>query len=113
MLRSIKDLLGYPIDAVDGRIGKVKDALFDDRYWRLRYIVADTGKWLQSKKTLISPDHLKSPETGWIGNALPVDLTKRQVEEAPSLETDAPVSKQYEEDYAKYYNLPIYWLETK
>jgi hypothetical protein len=27
MLRSIKDLIGYPIDAVDGKVGKVEDAL--------------------------------------------------------------------------------------
>ncbi len=111
MLRSIKDLIGYPIDAVDGAIGKVEDALFDDRYWRLRYIVADTGTWLPGKKTLISPLHLKSPETGWVGNRLPVDLTKEQVRGSPVLGTDAPVSYQYEEEYARYYELPLYWVD--
>ena len=67
MLRSIKNLIGYPLDAVDGKIGKVKDALFDDRHWRLRYIVADTGSWIPKKKVLISPFHLKQPELGWSG----------------------------------------------
>lgn len=50
MLRSVKDLIGYSIETVDCRIGKVKVALFDDRYWRLRYMVADTGAWLPGKK---------------------------------------------------------------
>jgi len=111
MLRSIKDLIGYPIDAIDGRIGKVNDALFDDRYWRLRYIVADTKVWLNSRKVLLSPMHLKSPETGWIGNTFWVDLSKDQVEKSPLINTDAPVSKQYEEEFAKYYTLPLYWMD--
>ena len=58
LLRSIKDLIGYPIDAVDGKVGKVEDAFFDDWYWRLRYVVADTGTWLPGKKVLLSPAHL-------------------------------------------------------
>ncbi len=111
MLRSIKNLIGYPIDAVDGRIGKVKDALFDDRYWRLRYVVADTGTWLPGKKVLLSPSHLKSPETGWVGNGFPVDINKSEVEESPGLGTDAPVSRLFEEEYAKYYQLPLYWVD--
>ena len=111
MLRSIKDLIGYPIDAVDGKVGKVEDALFDDRYWRLRYVVADTGTWLPGKKVLLSPAHLKAPETGWVGNHFPTDLSKAQIEDSPDLKTDAPVSHQYEEEYAKYYQLPLYWVD--
>jgi hypothetical protein len=111
MLRSVKDLIGYPIETVDGRIGKVKDALFDDRYWRLRYIVADTGTWLPGKKVLLTPYHLKKLETGWIGNGIKTDLTKEQLEGSPDLKTDAPVCMQYEEEYAKYYDLPSYWMD--
>lgn len=111
MLRSIKNLIGYPIDAIDGRIGKVKDALFDDRYWRLRYIVADTGTWLPGKKVLLSPSQLKGLETGWIGNGLKIDLNKTQLEDSPELKTDAPVSMEYEEEYARYYDLPAYWMD--
>ena len=28
-------MIGYPIEATDGLVGKVKDVLFDDRHWRL------------------------------------------------------------------------------
>ena len=111
MLRSIKDLISYPIDAVDGKVGKVEDALFDDRYWRLRYVVADTGTWLPGKKVLLSPAHLKALETGWVGNSFPTDLSKSQIEDSPDLKTDAPVLHQYEEEYAKYYQLPMYWAD--
>ena len=55
MLRSVKDMIGYPIEATDGVVGKVKYVLFDDRHWRLRYVVVDTGTGLPKKKVLLSP----------------------------------------------------------
>lgn len=110
MLRSIKELIGYPIEAVDGNIGKVKDCLFDDRHWRLRYVVVDTNRWLPGKKVLISPHHAKEPSKGWQGKALPVDLTKERIKNSPNLDENAPVSKQFESEYARYYNiLHPYW----
>ncbi len=109
MLRSIKNLIGYPIEAIDGTIGKVKDCLFDDRHWRLRYIVADTGHWLSKRKVLISPDHLDKPELGWIGQKFPIALTKQEIEACPPLDTNAPVSRQYELEYARYYKHHLYW----
>lgn len=110
MLRSIKDIIGYPIEATDGSIGKVKDCLFDDRHWRLRYIVVDTGKWLPGKKVIISPLHAKQPEIGWQGRHFPINLTKKQIEESPDLAEDAPVSEQYEEAFSRYYRrVQPYW----
>jgi hypothetical protein len=41
-----KDLRGYTIQAADGGIGKVDDFYFDDQTWTVRYLVAETGKWL-------------------------------------------------------------------
>ena len=45
-MRSAKDMIGETIEAADGVAGKVNDALFDDRYWRLRYVTEDIGTWL-------------------------------------------------------------------
>jgi hypothetical protein len=39
-----------------------------------------------------------------------VDLTKTQIERSPSLDTDKPVSRQYEGDYYSYYGWPGYWV---
>ena len=55
MMQSIKDLKGYVLRATDGEIGRCKDFLFDDRHWTIRYMVADTHKWLPGRKVLISP----------------------------------------------------------
>jgi hypothetical protein len=38
-----------------------------------------------------------------------IDLTKKQIEDSPSLNTDKPVSRQFEEAYHGYYGWPMYW----
>jgi len=38
-----------------------------------------------------------------------VDLTKKQIEGSPTLDTDKPVSQQFEDSYNGYYGLPTYW----
>jgi len=109
MLRSVKNLIGYPVEAEDGAVGKVADFLFDDQEWGLRYLVVRTGNWLAREKVLISPRDLDQPELGWVGNHFPVKLTKEQIRNSPPLDTDAPVSRQYEQEYAKYYHHSMYW----
>ncbi|MEA1991068.1 MAG: hypothetical protein U9N58_02585 [Thermodesulfobacteriota bacterium] len=44
MLRSVKELHNYVLDAKDEQIGRCKDFLFDDELWTILYMVADTGK---------------------------------------------------------------------
>lgn len=110
MLRSVKDLFGYTIDGRDEyTIGKVKDFLFDESQWAIRYLVADTGSWMSSHKVLISPGHLLLPEVGVFPSSIPVNLTKAQVEECPPLAQDAPVSRRYEMAYARYHGQYPYW----
>jgi sporulation protein YlmC with PRC-barrel domain len=97
----MKDLFGYQINATDGAMGKVKNFYFDDKWWTIRYLVADTGTWLVGRQVLISPQVLCEPE--WGRRLFPVSLTKRQVEESPNIAADEPVSRQHEEAIAKHY----------
>jgi hypothetical protein len=107
MLRSVNEITGYTISAIDHDIGRCKDFLFDDKKWTIRYMVADTGNWLTGRKVLISPIALDEPK--WDNQTFPVSLTKQQIEESPPLETDAPVSREYERKWFDYYRWPYYW----
>jgi len=107
MLRSLKEIEGYRLDATDGELGRVKDFYFDDHAWVIRYLVADTGDWLPKRKVLISPEAAGEPDCS--GRIVPVSLTTRQVERSPSIDADKPVSRQHEEQLAAYYNWPMYW----
>lgn len=106
MLRSIKEFSGYPIEGPEGELGKVKDILFDDHEWGVRYLVADTGGWLHKDQVLVSPKHLRSPD---YSKRFLVKLTRAEIESGPRLEDAAPVSKQYEDEYSRYYKIEPYW----
>jgi len=107
MLRSIKELRGYTIRATDGDVGKVRTFYFDDRFWTVRYLVADTGNWLVDRLVLLSPLALGEPD--WDGKVFPVTLTTEQVENSPHISMDEPVSRQMEEELHNYYGWAPYW----
>ena len=107
MLRSIKDLEGFAIEATDGPIGHVKDFYFDDQAWVVRYLIVQTGGWLASRKVLVSPMTFGQPD--WSERTLPVSITKQQVKDSPDIDTDKPVSRQHEIQYGGFYGYPNYW----
>jgi hypothetical protein len=100
MLRSVKDLRGYKILATDGEIGKVHEFYFDDATWTIRYLVVNTGSWLFERRVLLSPIVLGQPY--WQMRVFPVALTRMQVKNSPSIETDKPVSRQQEIELHQY-----------
>jgi hypothetical protein len=108
MLRTIETLSSYQLGATDGPIGQLNDFYFDDEHWALRYLVVDTGKWLPARKVLISP--MAATIVDWRRRLIEVDLSREQVKNAPSIDTDAPVSRQYEARLSEYYGYPYYWV---
>jgi hypothetical protein len=107
MLRSVKQFYGDRLGATDGEIGKIKDFYFDDQQWAVRYLVADTGSWLTGRKVLLSPYVLRKPDS--TGKVLAVNLSRKQIEDSPPIESHKPVSRRYEEEYYQYYGWPFYW----
>ena len=107
MLSKAKTLEGYKLNSLDGEIGKVKDFYFDDRHWTIRYLVAETGTWLADKQVLISPYALIAVNKE--ERNIAIDLTKKQIEASPPLDSDKPVSRQFEEAYYGHYLYPTYW----
>lgn len=107
MLRSIEKITGYTLQATDGEIGRCKDFLFDDEQWVVRYMVADTGKWIPDRKVLISPISLGEPD--WSSGRFDVELSKEEIESAPRLAADEPVSRRYEAKYFRHRGYTPYW----
>jgi uncharacterized protein YrrD len=107
MIQSVTDLQGDEILARDGAIGSVDDVYFDDARWAVRYLVVDTGAWMPGRRVLISPSSVDVRSSS--GRAVRVDLTREQVKNAPGIESDRPVSRQYEAAHAAYFGYPPYW----
>ena len=109
MLNKATTLKGYKLNSLDGEIGKVREFYFDDHHWTIRYLIADTGNWLLERQVLISPYALANVNNE--EQYIAIDLTKKQIEDSPSVDTHKPVSRQFEEAYYGYYGWPTYWSD--
>ena len=121
MLFVTSGLKGASVEASDGRVGTVKDFLFDDETWRIRWMVVDTGTWLRGRKVLIQPSVIAplalAPPSGPAlpmmsirrDLALSVGLTRHQIEASPDIREDEPVTKQMESYVYDYYSWDPDW----
>ena len=91
-------------------MGHVHDFFFDDHDWVVRYLVDDTGKWLPGRQLLISPFAIQ--QAVWSSQEIILKLTTHQVQESPTVETDEPITRQKEEEMARYFGWPVYWGAT-
>jgi uncharacterized protein YrrD len=107
MLVSGKALESAKVQAVDGTIGKVQSFLFDDEQWVVRYLVVRHGFWIFGSDTLISP--MSVNEAIQDLDLISTRLTRRQVKEAPGADVAKPVSRRKEEQFLRYYQVPVYW----
>src|SRR5580658_6639278 len=88
MHRAINSLIGYRMEAIDGKIGKVDDFYFDDEDWLIVYLIVKTGNWLSGRKVLISPVALiKGADRH---EAFSVALTREQIVNGPDIHSDKP-----------------------
>jgi hypothetical protein len=107
MLRSFAHLRGFTIQASDGEIGSLRDVYFDDQSTLIRYFVVDTGTWLPGRRVLLAPAAVGGVDAERGG--IITGLTRQQVEDSPSVETDQPVSRQQETALHAYYGWEAYW----
>jgi uncharacterized protein YrrD len=107
MLHSLKDLTGFSLAAQDGEIGRLREAYFDDARWTLRHLVVDTGGWLSGRRVLVAPHAVRGIDI--TAQQVAVQLSREQVEHAPSVDADRPVSRQHEHDLYDFYGYPYYW----
>jgi hypothetical protein len=108
VLRSVKSLIGYKIEATDDVIGKVDNFLFHDSSWIIRYVVVDTGGWHPGRKVLVSAASVRQPVAE--ARLLRVGLTKDQVKNSPDINMDKPISRQAEIELHEHYDWKPYWI---
>lgn len=109
-LRSTSEVLGYSINARDGKVGHVEDFVVDDEAWVIRYVAVDTRDWLPAKKVLISPRWVL--RVSWEQREVMADLGEKQIENAPRWDPRAPIDRGYEARLHAHYGRSPYWSET-
>jgi hypothetical protein len=107
MIRPATQLEGYQLLARDGTVGEVRDFVFDDDCWSIRYLVIDTGRWLSARRVMISPEAVRQPE--WDSRRLPTELTKEQVRQSPAFDLSEATVRATEAAMRKHYGWAPYW----
>lgn len=106
MLLFTMHLLGTKLLCRDGEAGTVKDVLFEDDSWKVRYLSARLGLPVVGKKVLLAPVAFSGfTEDGRIVTP----LAREALEAAPALEDDLPVSKEQELAIHEHFAWPVYW----
>lgn len=106
MLHTLNDLGNFTVNAIDGYVGKVKDFYFDDRTWKIRYLVVESGTWLKNRKVLLQGDAIKY--VSMENKTLTLDASMYDVKNGPSIDRDIAISPQSEIDYLSYYGYSFY-----
>lgn len=107
MFFSADDVMHSKVLARDDELGLVQDIYFDDQDWAVRYLVLETGGWFSGRNVLISP--MSAGPVDIESRRVPVNLSRAQIEESPSIDTVLPVSRQQETEMTAYYGWPAYW----
>jgi hypothetical protein len=100
-------LTGFQVVGSDDRIGTVKDFLFVDDRWKVRWLVVDTGTWLPGRKVLLHPSAIA--DVDYDRQEVRTLLTKRQVEGSPDIREDQKLSKDLESRLLAHYGWDPDW----
>ena len=100
-LRSVNEVAGYSIQAVDGGIGKLEDLILDDEAWAVRYLLVDTKPWWPGGQVIVATDWVT--DIRWADRAISVDLTRQAVKKSPPYDAGQPVNSEYERKLYEHY----------
>lgn len=100
--RGIDDIRGSSVYGPgDEKLGKIDDVIFDSTNGQIRYVVVDTGGWLNSRRFLVPPEELQPSAEH--EKDFSVTKTKTQIEGFPALDEKVLEDKQGFENYDKSY----------
>jgi hypothetical protein len=92
------DLVGYKVEATDGRIGSVDEASFEVDS---AHLVVDTGPWIFGRKVLLPAGTVQRVDHD--DRTVYVDRTKDQIKDSPEYDESTFRSPEYREQVGTYY----------
>ncbi|MDQ8199055.1 hypothetical protein QEH56_12885 [Pelagicoccus enzymogenes] len=119
----MKDLFGYSVVAPDGKAGKLKDLLFGDRHWRVRYLDVETRfgfnlnlRYLSEEtkeedkvtRRLIPTAELGVPKLGLDRKEIPTKLSVEEVNKCEGFGSHLSAEEKYEMEFRRFFRHAIY-----
>jgi uncharacterized protein YrrD len=99
-LRSVREVTGYRVHALDGNLGHVRDFIIDDETWQIHYLVVETAAWF-GKRTLVTPAAIGSVK--WSLKRVDLLVTRARIEASPAWGNHTTITHDYEDRLRAYY----------
>ncbi len=96
---STTDLVGFEVEATDGKIGKVDDATHDVQAHG--FVVVDTGPWIFGKKVMLPAGIIQSVELD--EQKVYVNRTKDEIKSSPEFDEDTFRDQPFRDSVSSYY----------
>lgn len=103
----LKYLKNYSLQTKDEKKANIKDFLFDEHKWILRYAEADFGSFLFSKRQLIPRVFFGQPDES--ASVWPIEIKREEIERCPLPDAHMPVSREFEAKMNEYFEIDNYW----
>jgi PRC-barrel domain len=103
-LRSVVEVTGYRVHAVDGEIGHIENLMIDDADWSVHYLIVDTRNWWFGKRVLISPLAVKAID--WFDRHVELKVSRELVKASPPWDPLVAFNEEYAKRLHKHYGWP-------
>ena len=100
-LRSVVEVTGYRVQAVDGEIGQIENLMIDDADWSVHYFVVDTRNLWFGKHVLISPLAVKAID--WLDRHVELNVSRELVKASPPWDPLVAFNDEYAKRLHKHY----------
>jgi hypothetical protein len=105
-LRSIREVKGYHLHAIDGEVGHVENFLPDNANWDIRYLVVATKNWWPGEHVLLAPYAVRSID--WESRHINLNVTRDRVKSSPPWDPITMIDQVGEKRLHSHYGWPGY-----
>jgi len=93
-LMNTKHVGGFAIEASDGPIGHIRDFVFDDETWLIRYLTVDTRDWWQREsEVLLATESFNRIDS--TAQTISTTLSRGAIKRSPTYLDAVPLSRMY------------------
>ena len=94
-LLNTKQVGRFSIEASEGSVGHIRDFVFDDGTWLIRYLTVDTRDWWQSEsEVLLSTESFNSIDS--TTSTISTTLSRNAIKRNPTYIDAVPLNRMYE-----------------
>lgn len=100
-LRSLREVIGYHLQALDDELGHVEDFIASDAAWSIAYVLIQTRNWLPSRRVLVPSAWVDN--ISWADRKMSVKSPRDIIEYSPGVDVSTTLGIDQEQVVYDYY----------